>query len=184
MIRVFFSLSCCCDLHLCFYAPSWHPKCRELLFSVGNREIFWLRACKSPVIADHPGARYSPDTENGFYGNARSPATGRLDITHRRRRQGAAERGNPFDNTMRKHGTALWLCLTQSEGIPLSLQLTMLTCYKACGFTAPQYGHESIRTACWMLKTWAFSTRAEPEHVCSETKRTNVTIILVTSVVL
>lgn len=135
---IFFSLSRYCDLHLCFYAAPWHPDCRELLFSAGNREIFWLRAYKSPVIADHPGARYSPDTENGFHGNARSPATGRFNVIHRRRRQGAAERDNPFDNMIGKHATALWLCLTQSEEIPLSLQLTILTCYEACGFTAPQ----------------------------------------------
>ena len=34
----------------------------ELLLSVGNCGIFWLRAFKSPVIADQPRARYSPET--------------------------------------------------------------------------------------------------------------------------
>ena len=38
---------------------------RELLFSVGNGEILWLRAFKKqrPVIADQPLAQYPPEME-------------------------------------------------------------------------------------------------------------------------
>lgn len=40
-----------------------HLECCELSLSVGNCGIFVLRAFKSPLIADQPRPRYSPETE-------------------------------------------------------------------------------------------------------------------------
>lgn len=82
--------------------------------SAGDCKIFWLRAYKSPVIADHPRARYSPDTE--------IVAMATLTAGHRQARyntkeveSGSGWVDNPFDNKKRKHAKALWrLCLLQS----------------------------------------------------------------------
>lgn len=51
------------SIHLPLSGSGIHLECCELFLSVGNCGIFVLRAFKSPVIADQPRPRYSPETE-------------------------------------------------------------------------------------------------------------------------
>lgn len=89
-------------------------ECCELLFSVGNCEIFRLRAFKSPVIADQPRARYSPKTEIVAM---ETPTVGpglEQNNAHMRWKE-SAWASNSFDNTMLKHANPLWcLCFMQT----------------------------------------------------------------------
>lgn len=73
--------------------------------SAGDRKIFWLRAYKSPMIAAHPRARYSPDTEIVAMATL---TAGQRQAQHNTKE---AERGSgrvayPFDNKNGKHAIA------------------------------------------------------------------------------
>ena len=63
---------------------------------------------KSPVIADHPRARYSPDTEMVAMVTL-TAGHGQVHYKTHEVERVSAWVGNPFDNTMRKHAKALWL---------------------------------------------------------------------------
>lgn len=76
--------------------------------SAGDRKIFWLRAYKSPMIAAHPRARYSPDTE--IVAMATLTAGQRqAQYNTKEAESGSGRVAYPFDNKKCKHAIALWL---------------------------------------------------------------------------